>query len=110
MNQLLVFTFYYKNKYRNINNLGNKTFLYLICLSVKQESSRTASANTDSQWNKRQDTCFAREDQARLAVNHNTSDGFDIRSVLHGQVSLAAVYHIYVFYEITNGCKSITIH
>ena len=25
---------------------------------------------------------------------------FDVRSVLHGQVSLAAVNHMYVFYEI----------
>ena len=26
-------------------------------------------------------------------------------SVLHGQVSLAAVNHIYVFHEVMNGCK-----
>ena len=31
---------------------------------------------------------------------------FDVRSVLHGQVSLAAVYPIYVFHEAMNGCKN----
>ena len=40
-----------------------------------------------------------------LAVNHNTSDTpaneFDVRSVLHVQVSLAAVNQIYVIHEAT---------
>ena len=39
--------------------------------------------------------CFARATQVWLAVNHNTSftssNEFDLRSVLHGQMSLAAV-------------------
>ena len=30
---------------------------------------------------------------------------FDVRSVLHGQASLAAVNQIYVIHEATNGCK-----
>ena len=30
---------------------------------------------------------------------------FDVRSVLHGQVSLAAVNQIYVIHEAMNGCK-----
>ena len=30
---------------------------------------------------------------------------FDVRSVLHGQVSLAAVNHMYVFHEVRNSCK-----
>ena len=30
---------------------------------------------------------------------------FDVRSVLHGQVSLAAVNQIYVFHEAMNSCK-----
>ena len=30
---------------------------------------------------------------------------FDVRSVLHGQLSLAAVNQIYVFHEAMNGCK-----
>ena len=29
----------------------------------------------------------------------------DVRIVLHGQVSLAAVNHIYIIYEAMNGCK-----
>ena len=31
---------------------------------------------------------------------------FDVRSALHGQVSVAAVNHIYVFHEIVNSCKN----
>ena len=30
---------------------------------------------------------------------------FDVRSVLHGQVSLAAVNQFYVIHEVMNGCK-----
>ena len=45
-----------------------------------------------------------------LAVNHNTSitseNKFDVRSVLHGQVSLAAVNQICVIHEAMNGCKN----
>ena len=35
---------------------------------------------------------------------------FDIRSVLHGQVSLAAVNQICVNHEALNGCGNLKIH
>ena len=35
---------------------------------------------------------------------------FDVRSVLHGQVSLAAVNQICVIHEAMNGCKNLKIH
>ena len=35
---------------------------------------------------------------------------FDVRSVLHGQVSLAAVNQICVVHEAMNGCKFLKIH
>ena len=35
---------------------------------------------------------------------------FDVRSILHGQVSLAAVNQIFVIHEATNGCKNLLIH
>ena len=35
---------------------------------------------------------------------------FDVRSVLRGQVSLAAVNQIYVIHEAMNGCKNLKIH
>ena len=35
---------------------------------------------------------------------------FDVRSVLHGHVSLAAVNQICVFHEPMNGCKNLNIH
>ena len=35
---------------------------------------------------------------------------FDVRSVLHGQVSLAAVTRFYVFYEVMGGCKTLKNH
>ena len=69
--------------------------------------------NTDSQWAK-QEACFARAIQVWLAVNHNTSvtsgDEFDVRSVLHVQVSLAAVNQICVIHEAMNCCKNLEIH
>ena len=35
---------------------------------------------------------------------------FDVRSLLHEQVSLAAVNHIYVIHEHMDGCKNLKIH
>ena len=35
---------------------------------------------------------------------------FDVRSVLHRQVNLAAVNQIYVIHEAINGCKNLKIH
>ena len=35
---------------------------------------------------------------------------FDVRSILHWQVSLAAVNQMYVFHEAMNGCKNLKIH
>ena len=32
---------------------------------------------------------------------------FDVQSILHGQVSLAAVNHIYVFHGVMGGCKNL---
>ena len=62
----------------------------------------------DSQWNK-QEACFARATQVWLAVNHNISitlaNEFHARSVLQGQVSLAAVNQICLIYEAMSGCK-----
>ena len=34
----------------------------------------------------------------------------DVRSVLHGQVSLAAVNHINFIHEVMNGCKNLKIY
>ena len=32
---------------------------------------------------------------------------FDVRGVLHGQVSFAAVYQVCIFHEGMNGCKNL---
>ena len=59
----------------------------------------------DSQWSK-QKAFFARAKRVWLAVNHNTSvtfgntdTEFEVGSVLHRQVSLAAVRQICVIHE-----------
>ena len=49
-----------------------------------------------------------------LTVNHNTvsllANVFEVRSVLHGQVSLAAVNQMCVIHETMYGCKNLKIH
>ena len=35
---------------------------------------------------------------------------FDVRSVLHGQVSLTAVNQIYVIHDAMNSCKNLKLH
>ena len=57
---------------------------------------------------------FACATQAWLALNQNTSvtlaNEFNVRSVLHRQVSLAAVNQIDVIHEDMYGCKNLKIH
>ena len=63
--------------------------------------------NMDSRWSK-QDACFAHATRCgslsitpvSLLVNE-----FDVRSLLHGQASLAAVNQICVIHEAMKGCK-----
>ena len=94
-------------KQNNVDLIFNRNNGF--CWSVKRKSG-TTSANTDSQWSK-QEACFARATQVWLAVKHNTAGNeFDVRSVLHGQVRLAAVNQLYVVHEAMNGCKNLTIH
>ena len=38
------------------------------------------------------------------------ANGFDVQSVLHGQVSLGAVNQICVNHEAMNGCNNLKIH
>ena len=35
---------------------------------------------------------------------------FDVQSVMHGQMRLAAVNHIYNVHEVMKGCKNLKIH
>ena len=49
--------------------------------------------------------CICNAGVARCLVNE-----FDVRSVLHGQVSLAAVNQNYFVHEAMNGCKNLKIH
>ena len=53
---------------------------------------------------------FCTCDSGVVAGNHNTSVTSGVRSVLHGQVSLAAVNQVYDIHEAMNGCKILKIH
>ena len=68
--------------------------------------------NTDSQWSKQ---AFLHE-QLRCGLLSITTpvsllaNEFNVRRVLHGQVSLAAVNQIDVIHEAMNSCKNLKIH
>ena len=64
--------------------------------------------NMNSQWNNQESCLHVRIGCGSLSITMPVSllaNEFDDRSVLHGQVSLAAVNHIYVFHEVMNVCK-----
>ena len=48
--------------------------------------------------------------QSHYQCHFNLANEFDVRSVLHGQVSLAAVNQIYVIHEAIDGCKNLKVH
>ena len=79
------------------------------CGSVKRKSG-TASVNTDSQWSKQEAFLHVRLGCGSLSITTPASllaNEFDVRSVLHGQVSLAAVNQICLDHEAVNGCKNL---
>ena len=69
--------------------------------------------NMDSQWGK-QEACFARRlECGSLSITTPVpllANEFEVGSVLHEQVSLAAVNRICVIHEAMEGCKNLKIH
>ena len=65
--------------------------------------------NMGSQWSK-QEARFTHASQVWLAAVSLLVNKFDVRSVLHEQVSLADVTQIYVIHEAMNNCKNLKIH
>ena len=79
------------------------------CLSIKRKSG-IASVNMDSQWSKKESCLHVRPRCDSLPITTPVSPlayKFDVRRVLHGQVSLAAVNQFHVFCEAINGCKNL---
>ena len=73
---------------------------------------RNSQHEHDSQWSK-QEACFARTRCGSVSIITLVSllgNEFDVRSVLHGQVSLATVIQMCVIHEAMNGCKTLKIH
>ena len=115
------FTFYYKYlKYKNIFNLGIKTVLYLkynringlVRVYNAGKAEQPTYARTANAANKRL-VWHVRLRCGSLSITRPVShlaNGFDVRSVLHGQVSLAAVNQICVNHEAMNGCNNLKIH
>ena len=69
--------------------------------------------NMDSQWRKTRIDLHVRLRCGSLSITTLVSllaNEFDVQSVLHGQVSLAAVNQIYVFHKAMNSCKDLKIH
>ena len=71
--------------------------------------------NMDSQWNKQEKkpVLHVRLRCCLLSITTPVSflvSEFHAQSVLHGQVSLAAINQIHVIHEAVNGCKNLTIH
>ena len=122
MNLFLIFTFYYKYlKYKNYFNLGIETVFHLkynhingLVGVLNGKAERPAWTRTANGANKR----LVLHMQLRcgsLAITSGSdiyrslllANEFDVWSVLHGQVSLAAVNRIGVIHEAMNGCKNL---
>ena len=69
--------------------------------------------NMNSQLSKKRRVLHARFWCGSLSITRPVSllvNEFDVGSVLHGQVSLAAVNQMFVVHEAMNGCKNLKIH
>ena len=79
--------------------------------SVKWKSG-TASLNTDSQWRKQEPVLHVRLGCGSLSITMPVllpANDLDVGSVLHGQVTLAAVNQICVIHEAMNSCVNLKI-
>ena len=68
---------------------------------------RNGQLNKDSQWSKQELVLRVRLGCGMLSITTPVSllaNEFDARSVLHGQVSLAAVNQMCLIHEAMNGC------
>ena len=65
--------------------------------------------NMDSKWSK-PEACFACATRVWLAVVSLLANELYVQSVLHWQVSFAAVNQIHVIHEAVNGCKNLKVH
>ena len=119
MNVLLIFTFCYT--YLNIEiiyNIGTKTVLYLVCnrhndfvVVQNGKAEQPVPTRTANVENKKlvlhvQLMCESLSLKTPVSLLANE---FDVRSVLHRQVSLAAVNQMYVFHEAMNGYNNLKI-
>ena len=53
---------------------------------------------------------FCTCDSVEICCQTQLANEFDVRSVLHGQVSLVAVNQSCVIHEAMSGCKNLKIH
>ena len=66
--------------------------------------------NTDSQWRLVLHVRLRRGSMSITPPVSLPANEFDVRSVLHVQMSLAAFNQIYVIHEAMNGCKNLKVH
>ena len=94
-----------------IYNLGNKTVLYLICNRIDGFlECKTEQRNSQCEHGQPMEQTkgfFCTPDSLSITT---VSLEFNFLSVLHGQLGLAAVNHIYVFHETMNACKNLKSH
>ena len=104
---LLIFTFYYKYKTNQFFVL-NYAIALTVCWNVQCQCEHGANGASKRLALHVQIRCGSLSITTSVSV---LSNEFDIRSVLHGQVSLTAVNHIqYAFHGFMNGCKYLKIH
>ena len=122
MNLLLIFTFNYQHlKHKNFRKQNSFVFIFVIMLlngfvrvlNGKAEQPTRTRTRTANGANKK---CFARATPVLLAIksqHHAVSllaNEFDVRSVLYGQVRLAAVNQICGGHKAIKGCKNLKIN
>ena len=69
--------------------------------------------NTDSQWNKQEACLHVPLRCGSLSIKTPVwvlANEFDVQTLLHRKVSLAAVNQICVIHEAMNSCKNLKIH
>ena len=96
-------------KYRNYYKLRENSFVFTcnrINGFVGRVKRKSGTASVNIIWHVRL-RCGSLSITTPVALLVNV---FDVRSVLNGQVSLAAVNRIYTFHESMNGYKNLKIH
>ena len=82
----------------------------MVLLGCKTEKPNSQCEHRQPMGQTRGLFCTCHSGVAHCQSQHHLANEFDVRSVLHVEMSLVAVNQIYVIHEAMNGCENLKLY